>query len=92
MKFYHLLCFSVIPFDSAVNIIDCFFYDGAKVVFQVSLAVLECNRERLASVKDDSEAMSILSEYLDSVANPRSTVPLKSVRNSNFSHPNAPRV
>lgn len=24
------------PYDSAVNIMDAFFYDGAKVIFQVS--------------------------------------------------------
>ena len=24
------------PYESAVNIIDCFFYDGARVIFQVS--------------------------------------------------------
>jgi hypothetical protein len=30
------LFFSVMPYESAVNIIDCFFYDGARVIFQVS--------------------------------------------------------
>jgi hypothetical protein len=30
-----LFC-SVMPYESAVNIIDCFFYDGARVIFQVS--------------------------------------------------------
>jgi hypothetical protein len=32
------LCFffSVMPYESAVNIMDCFFYDGARVIFQVS--------------------------------------------------------
>lgn len=29
--------FSVIPFESAVNIVDCFFYDGAKVISWLSV-------------------------------------------------------
>lgn len=27
---------SVMPYQCAVNIVDCFFYDGAKVLFQVN--------------------------------------------------------
>ena len=30
------LFFSVMSYESAVNIVDCFFYDGARVIFQVS--------------------------------------------------------
>ncbi|RDD38887.1 TBC1 domain family member 9 [Trichoplax sp. H2] len=60
---------SVMPFSSAVRIIDCFFYDGAKVIFQIALAVLDANKMELMSVFDDGEAMTILSQYLDSVTN-----------------------
>ncbi|GIY50100.1 TBC1 domain family member 9 [Caerostris extrusa] len=57
----------VIPFNSAVNIVDCFFYDGAKVVFQIALKVLEANRHDLLASNDDGEAMTVLSDYLSSV-------------------------
>ncbi|RUS90405.1 hypothetical protein EGW08_001810 [Elysia chlorotica] len=35
---------SVMPFNCAVNILDCFFYDGARVIFQVSLSILDLRR------------------------------------------------
>ena len=35
------------PFESAVNVMDCFLYDGARTNFMVALAVLDANREAL---------------------------------------------
>ncbi|XP_052243499.1 TBC1 domain family member 9-like isoform X1 [Dreissena polymorpha] len=66
---------SVMPFNCAVNILDCFFYDGAKVIFQVALTILETNREGLMQCKDDAEAMPILSVYLENVSNRDTTMP-----------------
>ncbi|PFX30248.1 TBC1 domain family member 9 [Stylophora pistillata] len=57
--------FSVMPFTSAVSIIDCFFYDGTKV----SLATLDANRNKLLAVQDDGEAMTVLGNYLEHVTN-----------------------
>lgn len=37
------------PFEAAVHVVDCFFYDGARVVFMVALAILEANKETLES-------------------------------------------
>ncbi|XP_015915540.2 TBC1 domain family member 9 [Parasteatoda tepidariorum] len=67
LSWFLTIFLSVIPFHSAVNIVDCFFYDGAKVVFQIALKVLEANRQDLLASNDDGEAMTILSEYLSSV-------------------------
>lgn len=74
LSWFLTIFLSVIPFESAVNIVDCFFYDGAKVVFQVALAVLESNQERLLNCKDDGEAMMALCEYLENIHNPMATV------------------
>lgn len=74
LSWFLTIFLSVIPFESAVNIVDCFFYDGAKVVFQVALAVLEANQERLLSCKDDGEAMMVLCSYLENVHNPQAAV------------------
>ncbi|GAB6031060.1 TBC1 domain member 9 [Chamberlinius hualienensis] len=60
---------SVMPVESAVNIVDCFFYDGAKVIFQMALTVLEENKDKLLNCKDDGEAMQIFSTYLEKVGN-----------------------
>ncbi|XP_060528088.1 TBC1 domain family member 9 isoform X2 [Cylas formicarius] len=59
----------VMPYESAVNVMDCFFYDGAKVIFQVALMVLEWNQEKLLLCKDEGEAMQLLSDYLMGVFN-----------------------
>ncbi|KAK7490764.1 hypothetical protein BaRGS_00017993 [Batillaria attramentaria] len=63
---------SVIPFGCAVNILDCFFYDGARVIFQLSLTILENRKAKLLDCHEDGEAMLILNEYLDLVHNPDS--------------------
>ncbi|XP_055949713.1 TBC1 domain family member 9-like [Argiope bruennichi] len=67
LSWFLTIFLSVIPFNSAVNIVDCFFYDGAKVVFQIALKVLEANRFELLAANDDGEAMTVLSDYLSSV-------------------------
>ncbi|XP_077527429.1 TBC1 domain family member 8/9 isoform X2 [Haemaphysalis longicornis] len=74
LSWFLTIFLSVIPFESAVNIVDCFFYDGAKVVFQVALAVLEANQERLLKCKDDGEAMMVLCDYLENVHNPQAGI------------------
>uniref|UniRef100_T1JBL6 TBC1 domain family member 9 n=1 Tax=Strigamia maritima TaxID=126957 RepID=T1JBL6_STRMM len=66
---------SVMPFRSAVNIVDCFFYDGAKVIFQVALSILYANQEKLLTCKDDGEAMTVLTEYLENVTNIDDSLP-----------------
>lgn len=59
----------VMPYESAVNVMDCFFYDGAKVIFQVALMILEWNLEKLLNCKDEGEAMQLLADYLIGVYN-----------------------
>ncbi|RWS02354.1 hypothetical protein B4U79_08485 [Dinothrombium tinctorium] len=75
LSWFLTIFLSVMPFESAINIIDCFFYDGARIVFQVALAILECNEEALLKAKDDGEAMTILSGFLENVVNRDATVP-----------------
>lgn len=61
LSWFLTIFLSLMPFESAINIIDCFFYDGAKVVFQVALTILSSNEDELLKAKDDGEAMTILS-------------------------------
>uniref|UniRef100_UPI00398EBC47 TBC1 domain family member 9B isoform X2 n=1 Tax=Pristiophorus japonicus TaxID=55135 RepID=UPI00398EBC47 len=75
LSWFLTLFLSVMPFESAVMVVDCFFYEGIKVIFQVSLAVLEANMEKLLSCSDEGEAMTILGRYLDNVCNKQSTSP-----------------
>lgn len=87
LSWFLTIFLSVIPFESAVNIVDCFFYDGAKVVFQVALAVLEANQERLLKCKDDGEAMMVLCDYLENVHNPQAGICSRAASQNSTSQP-----
>nr|XP_023655199.1 TBC1 domain family member 9-like [Paramormyrops kingsleyae] len=75
LSWFLTLFLSVMPFESAVVVVDCFFYEGIKVIFQLALSVLDANIEKLLNCKDDGEAMTVLGRYLDSVTNKDSTLP-----------------
>ncbi|EDL92285.1 similar to TBC1 domain family, member 8 (with GRAM domain); vascular Rab-GAP/TBC-containing (predicted) [Rattus norvegicus] len=75
LSWFLTLFLSVMPFESAVVVVDCFFYEGIKVIFQLALAVLDANVDKLLGCKDDGEAMTVLGRYLDSVTNKDSTLP-----------------
>uniref|UniRef100_A0A8C4H0M8 TBC1 domain family member 9 n=1 Tax=Dicentrarchus labrax TaxID=13489 RepID=A0A8C4H0M8_DICLA len=75
LSWFLTLFLSVMPFESAVVVVDCFFYDGIKVIFQLALSVLHANIHQLLGCKDDGEAMTVLGRYLDSVTNKDSTLP-----------------
>lgn len=75
LSWFLTLFLSVMPFESAVVVVDCFFYDGIKVIFQLALSVLHANIDHLLGCKDDGEAMTVLGRYLDSVTNKDSTLP-----------------
>ncbi|XP_043273772.1 TBC1 domain family member 9 isoform X2 [Venturia canescens] len=74
LSWFLTIFLSVMPTGSAVNIMDCFFYDGAKVIFQIALTVLEWNQEKLLNCRDDGEAMQLLTDYLGGVFNDEGTI------------------
>lgn len=63
LSWFLTLFLSVMPFESAVVIVDCFFYEGIKFILQVSLAILDANMEKLLQCCDEGEAMTILGRY-----------------------------
>ncbi|KAI4479417.1 PREDICTED: TBC1 domain family member 9 isoform X1 [Polistes canadensis] len=69
LSWFLTIFLSVMPTSSAVNIMDCFFYDGAKVIFQIALTVLQWNQDKLLNCRDDGEAMQLLTDYLGGVYN-----------------------
>ncbi|KAI8930220.1 rab-GTPase-TBC domain-containing protein [Entophlyctis helioformis] len=52
-----------LPLPYGLRIMDCFFMEGAKVLFQVGLAILKINGDAILKVKDDGELMNILKSY-----------------------------
>ncbi|KAE8614078.1 hypothetical protein XENTR_v10007971 [Xenopus tropicalis] len=75
LSWFLTLFLSVMPFESAVVVVDCFFFEGIKLILQLSLAVLEANMESLMNCMDEGEAMTILGRYLDNVLNKQSVSP-----------------
>lgn len=66
------------PLVFAFRVLDVFFLEGPKVLFQVGLAILRINGEELLDVTDDGTFISILKSYfssLDESAHPRSDNP-----------------
>ncbi|KAI4166293.1 MAG: hypothetical protein LQ342_000183 [Letrouitia transgressa] len=63
------------PLVFAFRVLDVFFLEGPKVLFQVGLAILRMNGEELLDVADDGTFISILKTYfsrLDESAHPTS--------------------
>ncbi|XP_075797225.1 TBC1 domain family member 8B isoform X2 [Pelodiscus sinensis] len=75
LSWFLTLFISVLPIESAVSVVDCFFYDGIKAILQLGLAVLDYNIEKLLSCKDDAEAVTVLNRFFDSVTNKDSPLP-----------------
>ncbi|KAK7922677.1 hypothetical protein WMY93_009579 [Mugilogobius chulae] len=75
LSWFLTLFISVLPIESAVNVVDCFFYDGIKAILQLGLAVLDYNMDSLINCHDDAEAVTILNRFFDSVTNKDSPLP-----------------
>ncbi|XP_069954953.1 TBC1 domain family member 9 isoform X1 [Cherax quadricarinatus] len=71
LSWFLTLFLSVMPFEAAVHVVDCFFYDGARVVFMVALAILDVNKEALENCDDEGEAMMVLADYLGCINTPK---------------------
>ncbi|KAJ5272613.1 hypothetical protein N7478_007738 [Penicillium angulare] len=66
------------PLVFAFRVLDVFFLEGPKVLFQVGLAILRINGEELLEIQDDGSFISVLKSYfsrLDESAHPRSENP-----------------
>ncbi|CAG8975966.1 hypothetical protein HYALB_00012204 [Hymenoscyphus albidus] len=63
------------PLVFAFRVLDVFFLEGPKVLFQVGLAILRINGEELLDASDDGAFISVLKSYfskLDESAHPKS--------------------
>ncbi|OJA15728.1 hypothetical protein AZE42_07251 [Rhizopogon vesiculosus] len=66
------------PMVFAFRIVDCFFCMGPKVLFQVGLAILKINGEKLLQIQDDGGFLNLMREYFASLgdsAHPESADP-----------------
>lgn len=66
------------PLIFAFRVLDVFFLEGPKVLFQIGLAILRINGEELLDAHDDGTFISVLKTYfstLDESAHPKSENP-----------------
>ncbi|XP_023490137.2 TBC1 domain family member 8B isoform X2 [Equus caballus] len=85
LSWFLTLFISVLPIESAVNVVDCFFYDGIKAILQLGLAILDYNLDKLLVCKDDAEAVTALNRFFDNVTNKDSPLPSSVQQGSNVS-------
>ncbi|XP_048192831.1 TBC1 domain family member 8B [Perognathus longimembris pacificus] len=83
LSWFLTLFISVLPIESAVNVVDCFFYDGIKAILQLGLAILDYNLDKLLTCNDDAEAVTVLNRFFDSVINKDSPLPSSVQQGSN---------
>ncbi|XP_062257999.1 TBC1 domain family member 8 [Platichthys flesus] len=75
LSWFLTLFLSVLPFLSAVCVVDCFFFHGIKANFQLGLAVLEANAAQLSACTDDGQAIMILTGFLEQVGSEAQSSP-----------------
>ncbi|KAI0306008.1 TBC-domain-containing protein [Multifurca ochricompacta] len=55
------------PMVFAFRVVDCFFCMGPKVLFQVGLAILKINGEKLLQIQDDGQFIHLMRDYFNSL-------------------------
>ncbi|CAO3648391.1 unnamed protein product [Mucor hiemalis] len=58
------------PLLFAFRVLDCFFMEGPKVLFQIGLAILKINGDELLRATDDGAFMNILKHYFNHLDQP----------------------
>ncbi|XP_004606375.2 TBC1 domain family member 8B [Sorex araneus] len=85
LSWFLTLFISVLPIESAVNVVDCFFYDGIRAILQLGLTIIEYNLDKLLACKDDAEAVTTLNRFFDNVTNKDSPLPSSVQQGANVS-------
>ncbi|KAG4303930.1 hypothetical protein PORY_002674 [Pneumocystis oryctolagi] len=64
------LYINCMPLTFVLRVLDCFFLEGPKILFQIGLAILRLNGEKLLAANDDGSFVSILKKYFHTLDKP----------------------
>ncbi|KAI9141144.1 rab-GTPase-TBC domain-containing protein [Paraphysoderma sedebokerense] len=80
LPWFLTLFINTMPLNYAFRVLDFFFLEGPRVLFQIGLAILYLNSEAILSVEDDGSLLAIFRKYFTSLAE---TCPLTPDANNN---------
>lgn len=67
LPWFLTLFINSMPLPFAFRILDCFFMEGPKVLFQIALAILKRHEKELVNVEDDSELLVVVKAFFSSL-------------------------
>ncbi|KAJ2874551.1 GTPase activating protein (GAP), partial [Coemansia asiatica] len=70
LPWFLTLYINSMPLLYALRVLDCFFLDGPKILFQIGLAILKINGGALLEVTDDGGFLFVLKQYYATLGDP----------------------
>ncbi|KAI8882932.1 TBC-domain-containing protein [Backusella circina FSU 941] len=74
LPWFLTLYINSMPLPFAFRILDCFFLEGPKILFQIALAILKLHEKQITEVSDDSELLIVVKTFFISLNMPKKDI------------------